>query len=60
MCEPGSEALPAEAGAEDPSVPAAAHRYTHTHTHTHTDTHTQRESLFIFYDPLHTEGQRVY
>lgn len=27
MREPGSETLPAETGAEDPSVPAAAHRY---------------------------------
>lgn len=27
LCQPGAEALPAEAGPEDSSVPAAAHRY---------------------------------
>lgn len=27
MCQPGSETLPAETSAEDPSVPAVAHRY---------------------------------
>lgn len=29
MCQPGSETLPAETSAEDPAVPAAAHRYPH-------------------------------
>lgn len=26
LCQPGAETLPSETGAEDPSVPAAAHR----------------------------------
>lgn len=32
MCQPGSETLPSETGAENPSVPAAAHRYKHPNT----------------------------
>lgn len=33
MCQSGSETLPAETSAENPSVPAAAHRYKHSRTH---------------------------
>lgn len=33
MCQSGSKTLPAETSAENPSVPAAAHRYTHPDTH---------------------------
>lgn len=32
MRQPGSETLPFKTGAENPSVPAAAHRYKHTST----------------------------
>lgn len=32
MCQSGSETLPAETSAENPSVPAAAHRYKHPDT----------------------------
>lgn len=35
MCQPGSEALPAETCTENPPVSASAHRYTHIHIYTH-------------------------